>query len=381
MRTLALIAFACGAGTGASSRTVCAQATASIEAGVSDVRYDGFLASAAASISPTLRWEHPRGRGFLSARGTYLRFESGNRSLDGSAAGSWFTPLARHWRGEVGVAAGASDYAKFASFNHGVAEARLHLIDGDRGGWFGATLGRSSFGSGPRPVTVLAMGVWLLRADRTFFVSLDRSFVGETAYTDFRSAARWPGAGIALEGSVGARLWSRGGGRGVFGEGSATLTLGRQAALVVSAGRYPTDAVSGSIAGRYLTAALRLGSISVRRPAAPVFSASPHASGSSGSINTDTRLEIQLRQDDDVRLTLYAPGATAVEISGDFTDWRPVPLSRNPGNADAWWATFRIPRGMHRINVRRDGGQWMAPGGTTRSIDDYDGEVGVFILP
>ena len=201
MRTLALIAFACGAGTGASSRTVCAQATASIEAGVSDVRYDGFLASAAASISPTLRWEHPRGRGFLSARGTYLRFESGNRSLDGSAAGSWFTPLARHWRGEVGVAAGASDYAKFASFNHGVAEARLHLIDGDRGGWFGATLGRSSFGSGPRPVTVLAMGVWLLRADRTFFVSLDRSFVGDTAYTDFRSAARWPGAGIALEGS------------------------------------------------------------------------------------------------------------------------------------------------------------------------------------
>jgi len=224
------------------------------------------------------------------------------------------------------------------------------------------------------------MGVWLLRADRTLFVSLDRSFVGETAYTDLRSSARWRGAGIALEGIVGARLWSRGGGRGVSGEGSAILTLGRQAALVVSAGRYPTDAVSGSIAGRYVTAALRLGTISVRRPPAPVFLASPHASGSNGSITTDTRLEIQERQDDDVRLTLYAPGATAVEISGDFTDWRPVPLSRNPGNGDAWWATFRIPPGMHRINVRRDGGPWMAPGGTTRSVDDYDGEVGVCIL-
>ncbi len=379
MRTLALIALACGAG--ASSGTVYAQVTANVEAGFSEVQYDGFLASAAASISPTLRWEHPRGRGFLSARGTYLRFESGNHSLDGSATGSWFTPLARHWRGEVGVAAGASDYANFASFNHGVAEARLHLMDGDRGGWFGATLGRSSFGSGPRRVTVVAMGVWLLRADRTLFVSLDRSFVGETAYTDLRSSARWRGAGIALEGIVGARLWSRGGGRGVSGEGSAILTLGRQAALVVSAGRYPTDAVSGSIAGRYVTAALRLGTISVRRPPAPVFLASPHASGSNGSITTDTRLEIQERQDDDVRLTLYAPGATAVEISGDFTDWRPVPLSRNPGNGDAWWATFRIPPGMHRINVRRDGGPWMAPGGTTRSVDDYDGEVGVFILP
>jgi hypothetical protein len=101
----------------------------------------------------------------------------------------------------------------------------------------------------------------------------------------------------------------------------------------------------------------------------------------SSSGSTDTRLEIQGRQDDDVRLTLYARGATAVEISGDFTDWRPVPLSRNPANADAWVATFRISPGMHRINVRRDGGPWMVPGGTTRSADDFDGEVGVFVLP
>jgi len=92
-------------------------------------------------------------------------------------------------------------------------------------------------------------------------------------------------------------------------------------------------------------------------------------------------LEIQAREDDDVRLTLFAPGATVVEISGDFTDWRPVALSRSPTTADAWVASLRIPHGMHRINVRRDGGPWMAPGGTTRSVDDYDGEVGVFVLP
>src|SRR2546425_1055766 len=282
VRTLALIGLACGVGV----RALCAQVTANVEAGISDVQYDEFLASAAASISPTMRWEHPRGRGFVSARGTYLRFESGRRSLDGSANASWFAPLARHWRGEVAAAAGASDYANFARFNHGGVDARLHLTDGNRRGWCRATLGRSSFGSGPRPVTVVALGVWLLRTDRTFFVSLDRSFVGETAYTYFRSSARWRGASIALEGIVGARLWSRGGGRGVFGQGSATLTLGRQAALVVSAGRYPTDAVSGSIAGRYVTAALRLGSISVRRPAAPVFSARPHARGSRGSVHT-----------------------------------------------------------------------------------------------
>lgn len=377
MRAIALIGLACGV----SAPALCAQVTANVEAGISDVRYDGFLASAAASISPAIRWEHPRGRGFVSARGTYLRFESGRRSLDATANASWLTPLARHWRGELGITAGASDYADIASFTHGQADARLHVMDQDRGGWIAATIGRSSFGAGARPVTVLAAGAWLLRADKTLFVSLDRSFIGDTAYTDLRSSARWRGPRIVLEGVLGARVWSRGGGRGVFGEGSATLTLGRLAALVVSAGRYPTDAVSGSIAGRYVTAALRLGTIAVRRPTVPASPTTIHASGSHGSRVAETRLEIQVRQDDDVQLTLYAPGARSVEVSGDFTDWRPVPLGRSPGNAEAWWATLRIPRGMHRINVRRDGGPWMAPGGTTRIADDYDGEVGVFIVP
>jgi len=329
-----------------------------------------------------MRWEHPRGRGFFSARGTYLQFESGRRSLDGSATASWFEPLARHWRGELGATARASDYANIASFRHAQADARLHIMDGNRGGWVAATVGRSSFGGGPRPVTVLAMGMWLLRADNTVFVSLDRSFIGDTAYTDVRSSARWRGSRIMLEGVVGARLWSRGGGRGVFGEGSATVTIATQAAVVVSAGRYPIDAVSGSIAGRYVSAALRLGTIAIRKPPAQALPGNVPGRGSAGSATTsEPRLEIQVRQGDDVRLSLYAPGATSVEVTGDFTDWRPVPLSRNPRNGDAWAATFRIPRGVHRINVRRDGGPWMAPGGTTRRTDDYDGDVGVFVLP
>jgi hypothetical protein len=225
------------------------------------------------------------------------------------------------------------------------------------------------------------VGAWLLRDDRTLFVSLDRSFIGDTAYTDLRSSARWRRNRIVLEGIVGARMWSRNGGRGVFGEGSATLTLAPHAALVLSAGRYPTDAVSGSIAGRYVTAAVRLGTISIRRPRAPAFPTDAHTMGSNGSNTMETRLEIRARENDNVQLTLYAPGATVVEVSGDFTDWRPVPLSRNSASGDAWVASFRISKGLHRINVRRDGGPWMAPAGTTRSVDDYDGEVGVFILP
>src|SRR6266571_1983604 len=377
MRTLALIALACAVE--ASVHSIAAQVVANVEAGLSDVRYDGFLASAAASISPTIRWEQPQSRAFVSARGTYLRFESGRHSLDGSATGSWFARLGGRRIIQNNISAGSSQYANIASFSHTEAEARFHLMGGNRGSWIGATVGRSSFGGGPRRAVVVATGMWLLHTDRTVFVSLDRSFVGDTVYSDLRSSGRWRKGDLVLEGIVGARIWSRGGGRGVFGEGSATLTLAPQAAFVVSAGRYPTDVVSGSIAGRYVTVALRFGTIALRRPAT-ALPVNVHSNGS-GSAAGDPRLEIERRAADDVRITLYATGATSVDVIGDFTDWQPVALNRSPGNRDVWTATFRIARGVHRINVRRDGGPWMAPAGTTRSTDDYDGEVGVFVLP
>ena len=180
---------------------------------------------------------------------------------------------------------------------------------------------------------------------------------------------------------MGARIWSSGGGRGVFGEGSAAVTISPEAAFVLSAGRYPTDVVSGSIAGRYVTAALRVGTIRIHRPAARVISIdAPVPPAPSGSNGTETRLTIQTRPDD-VLLTVYAPHAGLVEISGDFTDWQPVQLSRNTADHESWVGTFRISSGIHRINVRRDGGPWLVPGGTRRSPDDYDGEVGIFIVP
>lgn len=379
MRALALIGLACVAGVAAAH----SQVTPTLDAGISAVKYDGFLLSGAASLTPSVRWEHPRGRGLVSARGTYLRFESGNRSLDVLVNGSWFAQLAPRWRGEVGLAAGASDYASIASFSHGVAEARVHLMGTDRGGWVGTTVGRASFGAGGRPVAVVAMGVWVLRSDVTMFASLDRSIVGDTAYSDLRSSARWQRGGVSLEGALGTRMLSRGAGRGVYGEGSATLALGRRTAFILSAGRYPTDVVSGSIAGGYASAALRLGAIGARRPAVRTRPTIPYSGGGSNgsTLLADARLEIDASRDDAVRLTLYAPGAVAVEISGDFTDWQPIALSRNRARGDAWEGTFKISRGIHRINVRRDGGRWMAPAGTTRSADDYDGEVGVFLLP
>ena len=385
MRLLALTGLACSAFTA----PALGQVTPGLDAGIAAVKYDGFLLSGAASIAPSVRWDHPHGRAFVSARGTYLRFESGNRSLDASLRGSWFAPFTRRWRGELGLGLGASDYASIHHFSHGIVDARVHLTGQDRGGWVSTSFGRSSFGTGPRPVAVVAIGAWLLGQGAAVFATLDRSFVGDTAYSDLRSLARMQQGVVLLEGTLGARFASTGAGRGVYGEGSATLPLGKNTALIVAAGRYPTDVITGSIAGSYMSAGFRLGAIGIRRaiPSARPHPAIPHASsGSDGSAvlpPSEARLEVAPGKspDDPVRLTLVAPGARVVEISGDFTDWKPVALQRSGTSNDAWEGLFRIAPGLHRMNVRRDGGPWLAPAGTTRSADEFDGEVGLFLLP
>jgi hypothetical protein len=360
-----------------SARTPAAQTTGTVDLGVSTVRYDGFLASGAASLTPAVRWQGPRA--MVSARGTYLRFESGHRSLQGLVIGSIFTPATSRWRGELAASAGASSYADFASFWHAIAEARLHFFDDNRGAWIGGTGGRTSYGGPGRPVAAAAIGAWVRHREITLLGSASRTFVGDTAYTDLGSSVDARRGSIELEADLGARVWSHGGGRGVYGEANATVTLGERTALVVAVGRYPTDPIRGSIAGRYLGVALRirrapLRSVAARDPWAP---RAREADGASSP--TTARLEIMPDTGGVTRLIVHVPGATLVELAGDFTDWQPVVLSPTPDGS--WEAALRIASGVHRMDVRIDGAGWIVPAGTTRVVDDFNGEVGLFAIP
>ena len=365
-----------------SFRTPAAQTTATVDVGVSTVRYDGFLPSGAGSLTPALTWERPGAA--VTARGTYLRFESGRRSLQGLIAASLFTPpslLPHRWRGELSLSAGGSSYADFASFWHATGEARLHVVTGEgEGAWIGGTGGRTSYGRAPRPVAVAGVGVWARRAEVTVAASATRSIVGDTAYSDVGSTLHARRGRVEVDGSLAARVSSRGAGHGVYGEASATYTLGERMALFVSGGRYPTDPVSGSVAGRYASAGLRLRT-ALPRPRAirdpkPLSRSPASGDGGAGFI---ARLEVQPAPDGTVRVVVHAPAAATVEVAGDFTDWQPVTLSRT--GEDMWERVLRIPSGVHRVNVRIDGGTWTAPAGTTRAEDEFGGEVGIVAVP
>ena len=78
------------------------------------------------------------------------------------------------------------------------------------------------------------------------------------------------------------------------------------------------------------------------------------------------------------RLALGAPRASRVEISGDFTQWKPVVLDR--GGDGRWTLTLPLAAGTHRLNARIDGGSWIVPPGLTRMNDDFAGEVGLIVI-
>ena len=373
----AAVVAACA--TAAGPGTLDAQVGASVDIGVSDVRYDGFLPSAAASISPMFRLERPRL--YINARGTALRFESGNLSLQGNASGSVFSgPLGR-LRVELTGNAGSSRYADFASFSHLLLGPRLHLVGDRQGVWIGTTLGTTSFGASQRPVAALAAGAWTQRLGATWLVNLSTTGVGDTAYVDLEGAGHYERGRLSLEGSLGVRGRSTGAGHGVYGEASGALALGPWVSVILSGGRYPTDPIRGSVSGRYVGLGLRIrawprrttATMPARQIVLPVHGSAapddpPFASVEMRSCACQGRT-----------LVIHAPGARLVEVSGDFTDWNPVALAAD--TSGTWVMSVPLRQGTYRFNVRLDGGEWMAPAGATRISDEFGGEVGLLVVP
>jgi hypothetical protein len=77
-------------------------------------------------------------------------------------------------------------------------------------------------------------------------------------------------------------------------------------------------------------------------------------------------------------LRVRAAGARSVELMGDFTHWEPITLT--PAGGDTWEVTLPIAAGVHRVNVRIDGGAWLVPRGVPAVPDDLGGVVGLLVV-
>jgi 1,4-alpha-glucan branching enzyme len=78
------------------------------------------------------------------------------------------------------------------------------------------------------------------------------------------------------------------------------------------------------------------------------------------------------------RLRVVAPGATRVEVRGDWTEWRPM---RMTVAGDAWELTAPLPSGTRRLTIRVDGGAWRVPANLAGADDEFGSRVGLLVVP
>ena len=369
----------------------------------------------AMAISPALRYADAR----MSLKTRASAWLNGQQWLLGSSEAELevYQPLMYGIRAELVANASRVFHDPTAQNDQLDAGGRLHYMRQRGGIWLGSGVARPLRASAVSNVNVSSGGVWTrvgpatLRGSVTSFfftkVSGD-SLSGEptscstSLSTSSNSGSPIPaGSMSAIRGlpATGCRLESRltdiegsvrwehrllevtmrGGRR--FGNsfdatpesrewasGQVAFWLSGQVAAVAGGGREPAQPTRGLPARSFGSLGVMLaywpiprGVVPIETPASMVQAFELRPAGS----------EVQ-------RITARVGGVETVEIMGDFSDWEPLPLIRR--GRDQWELLVPMTAGIHRINLRIDRGEWIAPPGMPSVKDGFNGEVGVIVV-
>jgi hypothetical protein len=346
-----------------------------VDAGVIRVTTDSTATVSGASLAPVVRFAS--GGLSVTGAGSYAAFGQGEWSADGSLAGTYLMRGSGGFRPEVGaVLAGTT-----SAFGNGTSlfggSARIHRLLAAGGFWVGGGIERASSGIASRTVSTVDLGAWKLAGPATLALRATPSWITTgIRYTDVTASASLDAGTIRVQAVGSARAWGSPGGGSADAAfaASAAIPVGRTTSIVLGGGSYLADATQGLPAGRYLTLGLRFGLDAGRLARPPATSLSLAGAklprvGASGELRTDGETGT---------LMIRAPDAASVEVEGDFTDWRPIRLT--PDGGGRWIATFRLAPGIHRFNVRVDGGPWGAPAGVAAEADEFGSVTAVWVV-
>jgi len=350
-----------------------------VDVGTSWVDYEGFLGSGAAFITPTLRYEGPDVS--IGASGSYVVFESGNRILQGLAAGGWRYRVKDDLLGELSGSAGINVYEDYPGYGHVLSRVRVHYVGLRSGAWFAAATGQSYTGSASATPYQIELGGWTVSSGLAVGATATRTWIAGTEYLDILGTARIRDRFFEIDGSLGLRAWGEGAGEGVYGELHVQVPLVKRLAALIAGGRYPSDPVRGVITANYVSVGLQIRALTA---------SSTRVSGLLGSsFEAPTRSERPRVGQAHLALSssggnyhtirVEAPGAEYVELSGDFTDWQPIPLMRTEGGY--WELGIHIEPGIHRVNLRLNTARWIVPQGVRAEDDEFGGRVGILVVP
>jgi hypothetical protein len=378
-----------------------AQVGASLDVGAGTYRPDRAIPGGVASIAPTLYFE---GQSFrVGASGIYTDAPAGRWNFQGASMlqlrspalgpvqleGTGQVELTRHFAARGVTAATAELRANLRPFRGATF-------------WAGQVRGRASSLGSSRPLRRNLLGasarvggveIGLSVASSTFELmgGVSRGATGtpsdttsselpatpqesgqspatrRMSLTDAVLSTRWRVANVDLDMAFGRRFARNTPELTIWGV-AATRSLTHNLALVAGAGRAGSDPVTAVPGSRYLVMGLRL-KLGPAIPAA--FDPMPKVSD-----NTPFRVGPALPAGREI--VVRAPGASQVELAGDFTDWRPVALQ--PSGDHGWRAVIPIPPGLHRLAVRFDKGAWQAPPGSRPIRNEFGGEVTEIVI-
>ncbi len=354
--------------------TASAQSSSTLDVGAGNINYDGNAELSVYSITPRFSIN----RDFVSAvvGATFSRFDNAGWGSRGLAAVSLLSPSYEGFRAEVFGRGELNANRVITAARQGSAGGRLHFSGEGAGIWIGAGSAQVWNGDYWQGSPRREIGLW---AQPSRDISTRATLV-HSQYRPLRLATR-PRDFYHVEFTVLFREGplegetSLGRSVGDFFDGTTTWSvngafwLTRFVAAAVTAGKYSTDPVQRLPGGTYITMGLRLAPVRlfvtphiiVPPSANRRFTATPEGKG-------ETRV-----------LRYFGRADGVVEVVGSFTDWQPVEMVRvAPG---LWEAIIQVEVGSHFFNIRVDRGDWFVPEGTTPVDDDFNGRVGLLVVP
>ena len=373
---------------------VSAQLAGTLDMGAGTYRPERAIPGGIASIAPTLRYFS--GPLELAGTGVYSDAPAGRWNFQGGTAATLRSPAIGAFHFEAtGNAEWTSHYrARGATIFTGGVRAYVTPGAGTRV-WIGRYLGQASALGARRPMerseiggsanlgsVQLEFSLANTTVDRSLMfgpngprdslegsspIPTETNQVDRVALTDAVVSGRWRIRSVEIDALVGRRFSRTTPEITIWGV-SASRSISPSLALVGAAGRSASDPVTSVPGARYFALGLRLkvgSSLPVVLPTLPVATATaPFRIGPPLSAGRE--------------IVVQAPKAEAVELAGDFTDWKPVALQR--WGVDGWRVLLPVAPGLHRLAIRIDGGEWHAPPGTRAVINEFGGQVAEVVV-
>jgi hypothetical protein len=189
--------------------------------------------------------------------------------------------------------------------------------------------------------------------------------------TDFSASGRWNLDRVEIAGEAGHRVgqtsdvatdsknWY---------SGTVMMWVAPRAAFVVGGGTQPSNPARGIPARTFGTVGMTY-AFSPTKYSVPVTQI---------DVARIANFETKSIGDGMQRILVRVARVESVDVMGDFSDWSPMTMVRQ--GRDLWEITVPMGPGRHQINIRTDGGKWVAPPGLPKTNDGISGEVGVLIV-